>query len=120
MLIIWENKYIKTNNQTDLAIKGKGEFVLSNDKSGMQQYPTKNGEFTRTKTGYLISKEERYVLGINESGNITPIKLPKKFSITDKGEFFSEENTFLYRLYLINNNEKTKIETYLLQSFQKF
>ena len=59
-----------TGNATDLAINGKGLFVLQND-AGAQFY-TRAGNFTFDDAGYLVSSDGYRVQGyeINEGGGL--------------------------------------------------
>lgn len=59
-----------TENTFDLAIGGKGFFTLSYTNKLGQDYTTytRDGSFTLTKDGYLVTKDGDYVQG--ESGSI--------------------------------------------------
>ena len=59
-----------TGNATDLAINGKGLFVLENDSGA--QFFTRAGNFTFDDEGYLISSDGYRVQGyeINEGGGL--------------------------------------------------
>lgn len=55
-----------TGNKLDFAVSGDGFFTLE-DEDGNQFY-TRNGNFTQSADGYLITQDGRYVLG--EGGRI--------------------------------------------------
>lgn len=76
----WSNGSFKeTGNTYDLAIAGKGFFTISmTDKSGTEHIRyTRDGSFTITSDGYLVTKDGDFVL--DDRGS--KIKLP-----TDQGD----------------------------------
>ena len=58
-----------TENTYDLALGGNGFFNIEfTDKSGnVSTKYTRNGEFTLTKDGYLVTKDGDYVLGTDDN-----------------------------------------------------
>lgn len=60
----------QTENPFDVAIAGQGFFEISfTNKADVQSYKyTRDGSFTMTKDGYLVTKDGDFVQG--ESGNI--------------------------------------------------
>jgi flagellar basal-body rod protein FlgF len=66
--------YHVTDKPFDMAVNGKGFFVLSKDGS---EYYTRNGNFSRAPDGSLINSGGLTVLG--ESG---PIKIPTNTDLT--------------------------------------
>lgn len=76
----------KTGNQLDLAIEGKGFFVLEGDKG---TFYTRNGAFQLDSEGFLVGPEGRHVVG--ESGS--PIQIEgSEVDITPEGEIFVDGN----------------------------
>ena len=70
-----------TNNPLDIAIEGKGFFSVETPE-GLRF--TRNGEFSKSANGFLVTKEGYRVLG--ENG---PIKLDAaRLIISEKGEIF--------------------------------
>ena len=73
-----------TNNSTDMAVNGKGFFMLEDDTGSV--FYTRAGEFTFNKEGYLVNPDGLYVQGYSVSidaatgdvslGNIENINVP--------------------------------------------
>ena len=63
-----------TNNVTDLAINGKGMFIV-NDPAGNAQYYTRAGQFEFDNQGYLVNQDDFRVQGypIDVNGNVGPL-----------------------------------------------
>lgn len=76
----------ETGNLTDLALEGKGFFVVEND-NGDQLY-TRDGSFHVDAEGNLLSSEGYRVLG--EGGPIT-LEDPEHLVIREDGTIFSGE-----------------------------
>ncbi len=69
--------YIATENPLDLAIVGEGYFVV---ETATAQYLTRNGHFTRSADGYLVTSEGDRVLG--ENG---PLRIDGQVEISGDG-----------------------------------
>jgi len=55
---------INSAGKYDLAINGKGWFVVS-DKNGTKQYYTRDGNFNRDSEGYLVNSQGYYLQGVD-------------------------------------------------------
>jgi len=68
-----QGDFRETKTDTDVAIDGKGFFVLQRD--GEYVY-TRSGEFEFNDEGVLVSRGDRsVVMGLNEQGALIPIRL---------------------------------------------
>lgn len=65
----------RTDNPTDLMIDGDGFFIVSDDPNAENTYFTRAGNFTLDRAGYLVTPDGFKVLGINENGELAPIKI---------------------------------------------
>ncbi|MDK2125130.1 flagellar basal-body rod protein FlgF [Parachitinimonas caeni] len=67
-------EYRQTGNDLDLAIKGKGFFILKND-DGSYSY-TKAGQFSFNDEGVLVTRSGgKPVMSIDENGSVTQITM---------------------------------------------
>ncbi len=79
----------QTNNDLDLAISGRGFFVIETDDGAGY---TREGHFKLDKNGILKDSSDRAVLGENGQIAIIGENLnPKNISITQNGEIFADE-----------------------------
>ncbi len=79
-----------TENTFDLAIAGEGFFEISfTNKADVQSYKyTRDGSFTLTKDGYLVTKDGDFVQGQN--GNIK-LSLTAETTIDKMGNIFQNK-----------------------------
>lgn len=86
-----QGSFRETGNQYNLALSGRGFFTISTtDKSGNSHTRyTRDGDFTVTKEGYLVTKDGDFVLG--DGGN--RIQIPgantATVSINQLGEIYA-------------------------------
>ncbi|MCC5895787.1 MAG: flagellar hook-basal body complex protein [Alkalibacterium sp.] len=79
-----------TENRTDVAVNGAAFFTVQNDAGEL--FYTKNGNFSVSGTGELITQEGFTVMGIEQNGDITPITVG-----TDTEQTFTiDANGFVY------------------------
>lgn len=84
----------QTESQYNVALSGDGFFTISTtDKSGTEHIRyTRDGDFTVTKEGFLVTKDGDFVLG--EGGN--RIQIPDanlvKVNINELGEIYAGNN----------------------------
>ncbi len=74
-----------TSNPLDVAISGKGFFVLENEDGLML---TRNGHFKISEDGYLVSQDGNRILGKSGAINVNEFLLDKnnKLEISKQGE----------------------------------
>lgn len=80
-----EGALIKTGNPLDLAISGRGMFVVNTENGYML---TRNGKFTLSDDGFIVDERGNRLLGVNG-----PIQIKNdikerdfQFSVTKEGE----------------------------------
>jgi flagellar hook protein FlgE len=68
-----QGEFRETKTDTDVAIDGKGFFVLQRDGESLY---TRSGEFEFDNDGVLVSRTNRSpVMGLNADGTLSPIRL---------------------------------------------
>jgi len=67
-----QGTFVSSNIPTDLAITGRGLFVVSNDGGVTYQY-TRKGSFLIDANGNLVTDTGMQVYGLNSGGSITAI-----------------------------------------------
>lgn len=77
-----------TNNTLDVAIEGKGFFAVQTE-NGVRY--TRNGAFTRSANGELVTQEGYRVLGQNGPINLDPAGQAGKITIAEDGRIFLDE-----------------------------
>ncbi|MCR4649274.1 MAG: flagellar hook-basal body protein [Lachnospiraceae bacterium] len=72
-----QGSFRETGNTFDVAISGKGFFNIEfTDKAGnTKTMYTRDGNFSLTKEGYLVTKDGDFVIGTNATGGMGHIKL---------------------------------------------
>jgi flagellar basal-body rod protein FlgB len=101
----------QTNNKLDFAIEGNGMFAIQSD-NGQISY-TRNGAFTQSSTGDLITKDGSQVL--DPSGN--PIQFPAgPFNVTPNGTIQNPTTGQSYGQIGIYNGTFTKAASGLYAS----
>ena len=85
-----QGNFKETGNQYNFALSGKGFFTIRmTDKAGVEHIRyTRDGDFTVTKEGYLVTKDGDFVLG--DGGN--PIQIPgantEEINVNELGEIY--------------------------------
>lgn len=98
-----------TENKTDLAVNGDAFFTVQNEAGEL--FYTKNGNFSVSETGELITQEGFTVMGIEQNGNITPITvgtdLEQAFTIDANGFVYTDNEApqFLFLTEFENPGE---------------
>lgn len=86
-----QGSFRETGEPFDLAIGGEGFFTISYTNKNGQDFTmyTRDGSFTLTKEGYLVTKDGDFVLGKGGS----PIVLPtdQKITIEPTGEIYADK-----------------------------
>lgn len=89
-----QGSFRETGEDYDLAIGGNGFFTISYSNKEGQEYTlyTRDGSFSLTKEGYLVTKDGDFVLGSDDS----PIQLDTtlKYSIDSEGNIFHENTIY--------------------------
>lgn len=65
----------RTENPTDLMIDGQGYFMVTDDEAFENKYFTRAGNFDLDRDGYLVTADGFKVLGLNENGDLAPIRI---------------------------------------------
>lgn len=65
----------RTENPTDLMIDGDGYFMVTDDVEFENKYFTRAGNFDLDRDGYLVTGDGFKVLGLNENGDLAPIRI---------------------------------------------
>ncbi len=98
-----QGNFRQTEDLYNFALSGRGFFTISTtDKSGTEHIRyTRDGDFTVTRDGYLVTKDGDYVLG--DGGN--RIQIPNAnlvdISVNEMGEIYSG-NTYVSTLQLVD------------------
>lgn len=98
-----------TDNKMDVAIQGKGFFLVS-DVAGNQFY-TRNGNFRTDNQGDLITSEGYYVLGTNTAtGAVGHINVGnQKFEVA-KDNTISLDGNAMYKFNIVDFNDYNKLK----------
>lgn len=82
-----------TGNPYDIALAGDGFFTISmTDKAGVEHIRyTRDGSFTVTREGYLVTKDGDYVLGTNNQRIQIPGADTAEVSIDSLGNIYANE-----------------------------
>lgn len=72
-----QGAFRETGNTFDLAISGTGFFTVEFTSRGGETSTvyTRDGSFTLTKDGYLVTKDGDYVMGVGANGQLEKIQL---------------------------------------------
>lgn len=105
-----------TGRSSDLAIDGDGYFTV---QTGPDQYAyTRDGSFSIDMNGNLVTAEGYMVMGyLDDSTNLTPIKIPKEVNIDGNGDIIDAGGT--PKKVLSYNISKEGKVSYLLEDGTK-
>lgn len=83
----------ETGNTYDVALEGSGFFTISTtDKSGVEHIRyTRDGSFTVTREGYLVTKDGDFVLGANNQRIRIPGADTAEVSMDSLGNIFAND-----------------------------
>lgn len=108
-----QGNFRQTEDTYNFALSGNGFFTISTtDKSGTTSTRyTRDGDFTVTRDGYLVTKDGDFVLG--EGGN--RIQIPNanlvKISVNQMGEIYSD-NTYVGKFQLVDFESYEALSSY--------
>lgn len=96
---------VQTNNKLDLAINGKGFFVVEDNLGN--RFLTRDGSFKINKDGYLVNDSGMYVL--SDKGRIKlSQKGIKNFEVSEDGYVYINKEK-KYKLLIVDSNQKRQI-----------
>lgn len=103
----------ETGNPYDIGLDGSGFFTISTtDKNGEEHIRyTRDGSFTVTKEGYLVTKDGDFVLGINNQRIQIPGADTAEVSIDTLGNIYASGN-FVARLQVVDFQNYDAISLY--------
>ncbi len=92
-----------TGNPYDIALAGDGFFTISmTDKAGVEHIRyTRDGSFTVTREGYLVTKDGDFVLGANNQRIQIPGADTAEVSIDSLGNIYANE-VFVGQLQIVD------------------
>lgn len=103
----------ETGNAYDVALEGDGFFTISTtDKSGTTttRY-TRDGDFTVTRDGYLVTKDGDFVLGTNNQRIQIPGANTADVSMDSLGNVYANE-VLVGRLQIVDFQNKDALSLY--------
>jgi flagellar basal-body rod protein FlgG len=108
-----QGNFKETDSQYNFAIGGDGFFTISQtDKSGTEHIRyTRDGDFTVTKDGYLVTKDGDYVLGEGNSRIQIPGADTATISVNSLGEIY-EDNNYIATLQLTDFENYDYLSSY--------
>ena len=108
-----QGNFRQTEDLYNFALSGNGFFTISTtDKSGTEHIRyTRDGDFTVTRDGYLVTKDGDFVLG--DGGN--RIQIPDanlvEISVNQMGEIYSG-NTYVSKLQIVDFENYDYLSSY--------
>ena len=108
-----QGNFRQTEDLYNFALSGNGFFTISTtDKSGTEHIRyTRDGDFTVTRDGYLVTKDGDFVLG--DGGN--RIQIPNanlvEISVNQMGEIYSG-NTYVSKLQIVDFENYDYLSSY--------
>ena len=103
----------ETGNAYDVALEGDGFFTISTtDKSGTEHIRyTRDGSFTVTRDGYLVTKDGDFVLGTNNQRIQIPGADTADVSMDSLGNVYANE-ALVGRLQIVDFQNKDALSLY--------
>ena len=103
----------ETGNAYDVALEGDGFFTISTtDKSGTEHIRyTRDGSFTVTRDGYLVTKDGDFVLGTNNQRIQIPGADTADVSMDSLGNVYVNE-VLVGRLQIVDFQNKDALSLY--------
>ena len=103
----------ETGNVYDVALEGDGFFTISTtDKSGTEHIRyTRDGSFTVTRDGYLVTKDGDFVLGTNNQRIQIPGADTADVSMDSLGNVYANE-VLVGRLQIVDFQNKDALSLY--------
>ncbi|MBQ8982389.1 MAG: flagellar hook-basal body protein [Lachnospiraceae bacterium] len=98
-----QGSFRESGGTYDLALEGSGFFTISmTDKAGTEHIRySRDGAFTVTTDGFLVTKDGDYVLGQNNQRIQIPGAQTAQVSIDTLGNIYADEN-FVARLQIVD------------------
>lgn len=108
-----QGSFRETGNTYDLALSGEGFFTISTtDKSGVTHTRyTRDGSFTVTTDGYLVTKDGDFVLGNGGNAIQIPGAATANVVIDSQGNIFAD-NVFVSKLDIVRFNNPEDVINY--------
>lgn len=116
-----QGSFRETGNTFDLAISGDGFFNIEfTSKSGeTSTLYTRDGNFTLTKEGYLVTKDGDYVLGKGANGENVHIQLnPNEEASIDRSGRIMQNNQVVATVKLSDFQDYNYLERYGENAFK--
>lgn len=109
----------ETGNAYDVALEGDGFFTISTtDKSGTEHIRyTRDGSFTVTRDGYLVTKDGDFVLGTNNQRIQIPGANTADVSMDSLGNVYANE-VLVGRLQIVDFQNKDALSLYGKNMFE--
>ena len=103
----------ETGNAYDVALEGDGFFTISTtDKSGTEHIRyTRDGSFTVTRDGYLVTKDGDFVLGTNNQRIQIPGADTADVSMDSLGNVYANE-VLVGRLQIVDFQNRDALSLY--------
>ena len=108
-----QGSFRETGATYDLGLEGNGFFAISTtDKSGTEHIRyTRDGSFTVTRDGYLVTKDGDYVLGANNQRIQIPGAATAKVAVDTLGNIYANE-VQVGRLQIVDFQNKDALTLY--------
>lgn len=108
-----QGSFRETGATYDLGLEGNGFFAISTtDKSGTEHIRyTRDGSFTVTRDGYLVTKDGDYVLGANNRRIQIPGAATAKVAVDTLGNIYANE-VQVGRLQIVDFQNKDALTLY--------
>lgn len=116
-----QGSFRETGNTFDLALSGEGFFNIEfTSKSGeTSTLYTRDGNFTLTKEGYLVTKDGDYVLGKGANGENVHIQLdPNKEASVDRSGRIMQNNQVVASVKVSDFQDYNYLERYGENAFK--
>jgi flagellar basal-body rod protein FlgG len=108
-----QGNFKETGDQYNFALGGNGFFTISQtDKSGTEHIRyTRDGDFTVTTDGYLVTKDGDFVLDENDNRIQIPGANTATISVNSLGEIY-EDNNYIAKLKLVDFESYDYLSSY--------
>lgn len=116
-----QGSFRETGNTYDLALSGEGFFTIeyTNRAGETSTMYTRDGSFTLTKEGYLVTKDGDYVLGRGSNGSSGHIQLdPTQPAVIDTEGNIIQNDTVVAQLQITDFEDYNYLEHYGENFFQ--
>lgn len=110
-----QGSFRQTDNKYDFAINGEGFFTVevTNRADEISTKYTRDGNFTLTRDGFLVTKDGDRVLGNSGGGALAPIQLdPSKESVIDDFGIIYQNDEEVARLQISDFADYNYLEHY--------